>query len=63
MFNFIARAVVFLHELSDQLMNADDEQYISAQELEHGKELVNKTMTLLNGYINYLVRAKNKQLT
>jgi four helix bundle protein len=47
-----------LSELLDQLITALDEKYISEAEYKRGKELLGKALALLNGYINYLLRAK-----
>ncbi len=48
-----------LHELIDQLITALDEKYITDSEFSSGKELIQRTLGLLNGYINYLVKAKS----
>ena len=50
-----------LHELKDQLICSLDEGFISNDQYEHGTALVDKAMALLNGYINYLSRAKKQQ--
>lgn len=47
-----------LQELVDQLITARDEEYISHEKYREGKERIDKAMALLNGYINYLLRAK-----
>ncbi len=49
-----------LDEVLDQLITAFDEKYITEDEYKRGKELVDKSLALLNGYINYLLRAKQK---
>ncbi len=49
-----------LHELVDQLITARDENYISEGELQEGRERISKATALLNGYINYLLRAKQR---
>jgi four helix bundle protein len=49
-----------LDELLDQLITALDEKYITQDEFKRGKELVDKSLALLNGYINYLLRAKQE---
>ena len=49
-----------LHELIDQLITTLDENYISKDEYKNGRELIDKAMSLLNGYINYLAKAKTK---
>jgi four helix bundle protein len=52
-----------LQELVDQMITALDEEYISKKEFEEGKQLVDKTMAILNGYINYLSKAKKENIT
>ena len=47
-----------LHELIDQFITSVDEKYISNKEYINGRELINSAMALLNGYINYLQKAK-----
>ncbi len=47
-----------LHELIDQFIISIDEHYISDNEYKKGRELINTAMALLNGYINYLEKAK-----
>jgi four helix bundle protein len=47
-----------LHELIDQLITSIDEKYISTEEYAKGRDLINTAMALLNGYINYLEKAK-----
>jgi len=53
----ISRGSIF--ELMDQLITAFDEHYISEGEYRSARELLEKSKRLLNGYINYLKRAKN----
>ena len=48
-----------MHELIDQLITALDEEYITEREYADGKMLINKALRLLNGYINYLRKAKS----
>lgn len=52
-----------LSELIDQFMTARDEEYISDGELREGRRRIDKAMALLNGYINYLLRAKRSALS
>ena len=40
-----------LYELIDQFIVALDEKYITEEELINGKEQINKSLALLNGYI------------
>lgn len=47
-----------LQELLDQLITARDEKYIPDEEYSEGKQHIDKAMALLNGYINYLLKAK-----
>jgi len=47
-----------LYETIDHLIIAKEENYISADELTTRKEQINKCLTILNGYINYLKKAK-----
>jgi four helix bundle protein len=49
-----------LQEIMDQLITAFDEKYISEENFYEGKEYVNKAMALLNGYIKYILRAKQE---
>ncbi len=45
-----------LYELIDDVITAYEEQYISAEEYEQGRQLINRSIQLINGYINYLKR-------
>ena len=47
-----------LIELLDQYITAKDESYINDDEYSHGRELLSKAIGLVNGYINYLEKAK-----
>ena len=47
-----------VYELMDQFITAKDDGYISEEEYIKGRELLEKGKGLLNGYINYLERAK-----
>ncbi len=57
---FCRQARESLYELSDQFIVAFDEKYITNEELIKGKEQINKSLALLNGYIKYLMKAKNE---
>jgi four helix bundle protein len=46
-----------LYELKDHLIIALDEEYISKSEFDEGLIKYEKAILLLNGYINYLVKA------
>jgi four helix bundle protein len=48
-----------LYETIDHLIIAEEENYISADELANRKEQINKCLAILNGYINYLKKAKD----
>ena len=49
------------YEAVDQLLEANDEKYIAKYELQETRELINKFLRVLNGYINYLKRASSKE--
>jgi len=49
-----------LHELIDQLITSKDDGFISDEDYEKGRNLISKAMALLNGYINYLSRQKDR---
>ncbi len=57
---FCRQARGSLYELIDQFIVAFDEKYITNEELIKGKEQINKSLALLNGYIKYLMKAKNE---
>lgn len=46
-----------LYELKDDFIIAFDENYISQTELDEGMGKYEKALLLLNGYINYLIKA------
>ena len=54
-----------LQELIDQCITAYDEHYLNDDEFRQARVLIDRAMAVLNGYINYLGRAKNNysQLT
>lgn len=52
-----------LYEIIDQIMTALDENYITKEEYENGRILIDKALTLLNGYIKYLNKAKKSTKT
>ena len=52
-----------LTELVDQLITAQDEGYITAEEYKTGRELIDTAIRLLNGYTNYLRNAISKSDT
>ena len=50
------------YESLDQLLEANDEKYITKNELQETRDLINNFLRVLDGYINYLKRANtNKQ--
>lgn len=49
-----------LYELVDHLIVANDEGYISESELNDFKNEIENCLTVLNGFINYLLRAKSQ---
>jgi len=49
-----------LFELMDQFITAQDEEYINQEEYKKGRDILDKAKGLLNGYINYLQKAKGK---
>tara|TARA_R110002012_G_scaffold276025_4_gene462832 strand:+ start:8546 stop:8926 length:381 start_codon:yes stop_codon:yes gene_type:complete len=51
-----------LYETLDHLLIAKEEEYIDEPDLIAGRQLIEKTTTILNGYINYLSEAKKKSL-
>jgi len=51
-----------LHELLDDILIAKDEEYVNNHQYDETKELINKCLAILNGYINYLRRAKSETI-
>jgi len=47
-----------LYELIDQLITSMDEGYVMNDEYKKARQLIEKAITLLNGYIRYLGKAK-----
>jgi four helix bundle protein len=52
-----------LHEVIDHTIIAKDEGYISEEEYKNFRELLNRNLAVLNGYINYLVNQKKRYET
>ncbi|OGU76384.1 MAG: four helix bundle protein [Ignavibacteria bacterium RBG_16_35_7] len=52
-----------LYELIDDLITSKDENYITEEEYLDGRNKIERALSILNGYINYLKRALNEQLT
>jgi four helix bundle protein len=46
------------YETIDHLLVATEESYVTQIEMDNAKELINKFLRVLNGYIKYLVNAK-----
>jgi four helix bundle protein len=51
-----------LYELIDHLIVAHDEEYISESELKDFKNEIEKCLAVLNGFINYLIKAKSQNV-
>ena len=49
-----------LFELMDQFITALDEKYINENEYKIGRDMLEKSKNILNGYIKYLNSAKNR---
>ena len=49
-----------LYELIDQLITSKDDDYITSEEYEESRTLISKALALLNGYIRYLSRQKDR---
>jgi len=49
-----------LHELIDQLITSLDQEYITQEDYEQERSLIDRALALLNGYINYLSRQKQQ---
>jgi four helix bundle protein len=49
-----------LYELIDQLITSKDDGYITTEEYETGRDLINKALPLVNGYIKYLSHQKDQ---
>ena len=47
------------YEIIDHLLVAYDEQYINEKKLVESRKLIDHFLKVLNGYINYLVKAKS----
>jgi len=46
------------HELMDDLITCSDNKYITTEEYDEGRKFLDKSIGLINGYINYLEKAK-----
>jgi four helix bundle protein len=47
------------HEILDDLITAHDNKFVSEEDYTTGRKLIDKSIDILNGYINYLEKAKN----
>ena len=52
-----------LYELIDQFITSRDEKYITEVEYKEGRNKIETSLRLLNGYINYLEKAKKNKST
>ncbi len=52
-----------LYELIDQFITSRDEKYVTEVEYKEGRNKIETSLRLLNGYINYLEKAKKRKLT
>ncbi len=50
-----------LFELIDDLITSKDEHYITDSEFSEGKIKIERALSILNGYINYLRSAQNEK--
>ena len=56
---FCSNARGSCHEVLDHLITANDEDLISAELLQRGRDLAGTAVRLLNGYMNYLKKAES----
>ena len=47
-----------LYEVLDDLITAQDDDYIDKEEFQKGEELITQALKLLNGYIRYIEKTK-----
>lgn len=60
---FCRQARGSLYEVIDHLIIAYEENYLTKEDLLQAREMAIKTITILNGYINYLLKAiENKTI-
>lgn len=52
-----------LFEIIDHLIVANEERYITEDQLKNYKSEINECLAILNGYINYLTKAKAGETT
>lgn len=55
---FCSNARGSCHEVLDHLITAQDEELISDELLQRGRDLVSVAVRIVNGYLNYLKRAQ-----
>lgn len=58
-YRFCSQARGSLNEVLDQLITSHDDSLIPDELLEAGRELFNKTLRILNGYMAWLKRSAN----
>ncbi|MCI5054658.1 MAG: four helix bundle protein [Flavobacteriales bacterium] len=51
----------YMFELLNQLITAKDENYITEEDLDTAKKLIESGLALINGYINYLIKTKKQK--
>ena len=47
-----------MYEIMDDYITCKDERYINEENYSQAKELLQRSVSLINGYINYLAKAK-----
>lgn len=55
---FCRQGIGSLYEIIDHLIIAKDLEYLNAEKYQNFRILIDKCLALLNGYINYLKKAK-----
>jgi four helix bundle protein len=58
---FCRQARGYIYQLLNQLIIAKDEGFISEEDFNKAQELIEKSLAILNGYINYLIKAKKQR--
>ncbi len=58
---FCRQARGYIYQLLNQLIIAKDENFISEEDFNKAQELIEKSLAILNGYINYLIKAKKQR--
>lgn len=60
-YKFCSNARGSLHETLDHLITAHEESYIDDDALKQGRQLFEKSLRVLNGYMSYLLKQANAQ--